>query len=96
MPNYFWSILPIFKIKRNFFTTVDVLFWRQKKSDNLRLSGYREAEGEGRVSEYLKPGLIVVITLLLAVTNLIFPFFISAVIIGLGFIIAYSLFKLSE
>ena len=96
LPNYFKSNFPIYKAKPNFSTTVGILFWRQKKSDNLRLSGYRRGEGGGRMKAYLTPMLIVTSAVFVAAVNVMFPFAMSALLISLSLLVAYSVIKLND
>ena len=96
LPNYFESNFPIYKTKLNFSTTVGILFWRQKMSDNLRLSGYRKGEGGGRMKAYLTPMLVVTSAVFVAAVNVMFPFVMSALLISLSLLVAYSVIKLTD
>ena len=96
LPNYFKSNFPIYKTKPNFSTTVGILFWRQKKSDNLRLSGYRKGAGGGRMKAYLTPMLVVTSAVFVAAVNIMFPFVMSTLLVSFSIMVAYSVTKLND
>lgn len=96
LPNYFKSNFPIYKTKPNFSTTVGILFWHQKKSDNLRLSGYRGREGGGRMKAYLTPMLVVTSTVFVAAVNVMFPFVMSTLLVSFSILVAYSVTKIND
>lgn len=96
LPNYFENNFPIYKTKPNFSTTVGILFWHQKKSDNLRLSGYRRREGGGRMKPYLTPMLVVTSAVFVAAVNVMFPFVMSTLLVSFSILVAYSITKLND